>query len=228
MKNNIYLTTCLICFCLIICLLPNTVEGQYRPAVDIQEWPSGKVVLTSGDTIYGPITFYRTQDVVSVLHDDGTKSCFAPVNVQYFIAQEEPSGRSYTFRSLMWNLGKDYSDFKKPTFFEQLNQGRYTLIMREEYVYQDASRTSPLYAYNAMPDSDLYVPGSEWMDQIKGLYYVMLPDGEILTLRNVRKDLHQLFGNKSKEVKKFVRDRKLTYEKPHQVIAIVNYYNSLL
>ncbi|WP_266202542.1 hypothetical protein [Pontibacter kalidii] len=224
MKNNIYLTSWLLCVMLIICLLPIGASGQYRPTVDVQEWPSGKVVLTSGDTIYGPVTFYRAQEVVSVINEDGTKSSFSPVNVQYFVAQEEPSGRSYTFRSLPWDLGRDHTGFKKPTFFEQLNQGTFTLIMREEYVHRDAS---PLYAHNALYDSEYYVPGSEWIDQIKGLYYIMLPDGEIVTLRNVRKDLQQLFGSKSREVKKFVKEKRLTYEKQHQLIAIVNFYNSL-
>lgn len=161
------------------------------------------------------------------MNGDGTKSSFSPVNVQYFIGQEQPSGRSYTFRSLQWDLGRDFTDFKKPTFFEQLNQGTYTLIMREDYVRKDVASTSPLYAQNAMHGSNYYVPGSEWLDQIKGLFYILLPDGEIITLRNVRKDLHQLFGSKSKEVKKFARERNLGYEKQHQLIAIVNYYNSL-
>ncbi|OKL39897.1 hypothetical protein [Pontibacter flavimaris] len=227
MKNNICVISWLLGAMLISCLLPTEASGQYRPTIDVQEWPSGKVVLTSGDTIYGPVTFYRTEEVISVLNEDGTKSSYSPVNVQYFVAQEEPSGRAYTFRSLPWDLGRGYTDFKKPTFFEQLNQGDFTLIMREEYTQKDASRAEMLYAHNAMYGSEYYVPGSEWVDQIKGLYYIMLPDGEIVTLRNVRRDLHQLFGNKSREVKRFVKEKKLSYEKQHQLIAIVNFYNSL-
>lgn len=227
MKNHTFFNTWLCCFLLFVGLLPVETLGQYRPNIDVQEWPSGKVVLTSGDTIYGPITYYHSQEVISVLNEDGTKSSFSPVNVQYFIAQEEPSGRPYTFKSLMWDMGRHYTDFKKPTFFEQLNQGAFTLIMREEYIQKDNSRTSPFYANNAMYGSNYNVPGSEWLDQIRGLYYIMLPDGEIVTLRNVRKDLHRLFGSKSREVKKFVKEHKLGYEKPHQLIAIVNYYNSL-
>ncbi|WP_276496837.1 hypothetical protein [Pontibacter litorisediminis] len=227
MKNKILSNTYLYFGSLLFCLLSVEAFAQYRPEIDIQEWPSGKVVLTSGDTIYGPITFYRTKEVVSVLNDDGTKSTFSPVNVQYFIGQEEPSGRPYTFRSLMWNLGRDYSDFKKPTFFEQLNQGHFTLMMREEYVRKNTSRSNLLYAHNAIYDSQYYVPGSEWADQIKGLYYILLPDGQVITLRNARKDLYRLFGNKSRQVRKYVREKHLSYEKPHQMMAIVNYYNSL-
>ncbi|AKD01897.1 hypothetical protein POKO110462_10380 [Pontibacter korlensis] len=228
MKNNTFAAVLLLITSLSVYLLPRDVDAQYRPSIDVQEWPSGKVVLTSGDTIFGPITFYRTQEVVSVQNEDGTRSSFTPVNVQYFIAQEEPSGRSYTFRSLMWDMGRDYSDFKKPTFFEELNQGSYTLIMREDYIRKDPSRMSPLYANNAAYGSEYYVPGSEWIDQIKALYYVLLPNGEIVTLRNVRKDLHALFGNKSREVRKFVRERNLSYEKPHQLMSIISFYNSLI
>lgn len=227
MKNHTLLLALFSFLLLLFCLPPTEVHAQYRPSIDVQEWPSGKVVLVSGDTIYGPITFYRTEDIVSVLHEDGSKSLYAPVNVQYFVAQEEPSGRAYTFLSLMWNLGRDYTDFKKPTFFEQLNQGTLKLIMREEYLRKDMSVTSPMYASTHLYTSESYVPGSEWVEYIKPLYYIELPDGEIVTLRNVKRDLNRLFGNKSREVRKYINEKRLTYEKPHHLMAIVNYYNSL-
>ncbi|WP_460924391.1 hypothetical protein [Pontibacter brevis] len=198
--------------------------AQYRPEVDVQEWPSGKVVLTSGDTIYGPLTLYRTQEVINVHNEDGTISAFSPVNVQYFVAQEHPSNRAYIFRSLMWDLGRDYSDFKKPTFFEQLNQGTLSLFMRETYVRRDAQYAGTHGYYS---DPTLYPMGNNYLDQVHELYYVLLPDGEVVTLRNVRRDLHKLFGKKSRQVKKFVKEKKLDYKKPHELIAIVNHFNSL-
>ncbi|TPE41074.1 hypothetical protein [Pontibacter mangrovi] len=206
---------------------PAAALAQYRPSIDVQEWPSGKVVLLSGDTIYGPLTFYRSQEVVSVLNKDGTKSSFSPVNVQYFVAREEPSGRPYTFRSLPWNMGRGYTSFKKPTFFEELTQGPYGLMMRESYMQKDASGNEPLFVQNSTSLSEYYIPGSEWANLIKPLYYVLLPNGEVATLRNVRKDLYRLFGDKARQVKKFVRERNLSFEKPHQLMAIINYYNAL-
>lgn len=227
MKNSFLKITSLL-FLTAVCLITSPdAMAQFRPSIDVQEWPSGKIVLTSGDTLYGPVTFYRTQEVINVQNEDGTTSSFSPVNVQYFIAQEQPSGRPYTFLSLMWDQGRDYTDFKKPTFFEQLNQGKLTLIMREDYMRKDPGRMSPMAANGAYYNDPYYQQGSEWLSQVKELYYVLLPDGNIVTLRNVRRDLHHLFGNKSKDVKDYVKDHNLSYEKPHQLIAIVNYFNSL-
>ncbi|ARS36139.1 hypothetical protein [Pontibacter actiniarum] len=228
MKNKTTTLAFTAALAFITAILPQMAQAQFRSAIDVQEWPSGKIVLATGDTIYGPVTFHRSQEVINVQNEDGSLSSFSPVNVQYFVAQEQPSGRAYTFRSLMWDMGRDYSDFKKPTFFEQLNQGPLTLIMRESYVHKDSRGTSPYSSQGYLYDSNYYAPGSEWLSQIKELYYVMLPDGEIVTLRNVRKDLHKLFGKRAKQMKKYVKEHKLSYEKPHHVVAIVNYFNAQL
>ncbi|WP_299824141.1 hypothetical protein [uncultured Pontibacter sp.] len=223
MKNKL---TSLVLMCVMIAWLgikPEVSLAQFRPAIDVQEWPTGKVVLVDGDTLYGALTYYRTQDIVNVHHEDGTMSSLSPVNVEYFIAQEMPSGRSYTFRTLRWDMGKAYSDFKKPTFFEELNRGLLTLIMRETYVRRDGSNIA---ASNYFYDPNNY-SSNQFTDQVKELYYILLPDGEILSLRNLRKDLHSLFGKKSKDVKSYVKLNKLDYEKPHELIAIVNYFNTI-
>lgn len=205
---------------------PSVTNAQYRPTIDVQEWPKGKVVLTSGDTLYGALTYYRTQEIVNVQHSDGSVSAVSPVNVEYFVAQEMPSGRSHLFRTLNWDMGREYSNFKKPTFFEELNKGPLTLVVRETYVRRDANYSrglSDTYLY----DPAFYNSTSQWMEQVKELYYILLPNGDIVALRNVRKDLHTLFGDRSREVKSYVRQNKLEYEKPHELIAIVNYFNTL-
>ncbi|MEJ8801544.1 hypothetical protein [Pontibacter sp. H249] len=198
----------------------NAVEAQHRTAIDVQEWPNGKVVLITGDTLYGALTYHRTQDIVNVFHEDGSMSSVSPVNVEYFITQEIPSGKSSTFRSLRWNMGKSNSDFKKPTFFEELNQGALTLIMREAYVRGDGGNNGYYEATNFNNRGQLG-------DEVKNLYYILLPDGDIVNLRNLRKDLHMLFGSKSKEVKSYIRKNKLEYEKPHELVAIINYFNAI-
>ena len=225
MKKRLTLPAQVVCVVIAVLLLSLHASAQHRSQIDVQEWPAGKVVLTTGDTIYGPLTFHRTQEIVTVHNEDGTISSFSPVNVQYFVAQEQPSNRSYIFRTLMWDLGRDYSDFKKPTFFEQLNQGSFTLVMRETYVQRDVHYASSRQGYSN--DPYLNPLGNYYLDQINELYYILLPDGEVVTLRNVRKDLHKLFGKKSKQVKKFVKSRKLDYVRPHELMSIVNYYNSL-
>lgn len=226
MKNKTTIL-CTVCLLIFLWVFEVTVaEAQRRSAIDVQEWPTGKVVLTSGDTLYGALTYYRTQDIVSIEQEDGSLASLSPVNVAYFVAQEMPSGRSYTFRTLQWDMGRPYSDFKKPTFFEELNRGSLTLVKRETYVRRDVNNmrgNGNGYYY----DPNFNNSENVWTDQVKELYYILLPDGEIICLRNLRKDLHSLFGNKSKDVKMFVKQNKLDYEKPHELIAIVNYFNAL-
>ncbi|GAB3203750.1 hypothetical protein GCM10027293_35140 [Pontibacter aydingkolensis] len=197
-------------------------QAQQRTALDVQEWAEGKVVLVTGDTLYGALTYYRTPDIVNVHHADGSMSSVSPVNVEYFIAQEMPSGRSYTFRTLNWDLDKPYSNFKKPTFFEELNRGALTLVVRESYVQRDGNgqAASSFYSDNALSNNEIRFSG-----QIKEQYYVLLPNNELIRLRNLRKDLHTLFGDKSKDVKSYIKLNKLEYEKPHELIAIINYFN---
>jgi hypothetical protein len=161
-----------------------------------------------------------------VQHSDGSFTCLSPVNVEYFVAQEMPSGRSQVFKTLRWDMGREHSDFKKPTFFEELNSGTLTLIKREAYVRREASNSRGLASndiFNQPSDSG----DSQWRDQVKELYYVLLPDGNIIYLKNIRKDLHSLFGNKSRDIKSYVKQNKLEYDKSHELIAIVNYFNAL-
>lgn len=228
MKKNLTTFAQVVCVVLAAIGFSLDASAQLRTEIDVQQWPAGKVVLTTGDTIYGPLTYHRTQEVINVQNDDGTVSAYSPVNVQYFVAQEQPSNRPYVFRTLMWDMDRDYSDFKKPTFFEQLNQGPLTLIMREAYVRRDARHDMRHVNSQRYYNSPNYYPmDNSYLDQVNELYYVLLPDGEIVTLRRVRKDLHRLFGKKSKQVKKYVKKKRLDYEKPHELVAIINYFNSL-
>lgn len=96
--------------------------------------------------------------------------------------------------------------------------------MRESYVSKSPSRSG---WRNYLYDARFYPAEDQWVEQVKEQYFVLLPDGQIVQLRNVRRDLHKLFGAKSKQVKEFVKENKLDYERPHELIAIVNYFNTL-
>ncbi len=198
-------------------------RGQQVSGQEVQQWPIGKVVLTDGDILYGPLAFYRSQDVVSVQQEDGGIHSFTPVNVQYFVGQDQPSGRTYLFRSLRWDMGRKGSDFKKPTFFEQLNQGPFTLLRRQFARYEEPGHPTNLYSQRGASLPVTFAAMGEPYE----FYYILLPDGEIVTLQKVRKDLHKLFGDKSREVKDYVKEHSLDYDRPYKLIAIVNYFNSL-
>ncbi|MHA6248858.1 hypothetical protein ACXYMU_13025 [Pontibacter sp. CAU 1760] len=201
-------------------------SAQYNLVGEVVRWPEGKVVLFSGDTIYGPISYFRTEDVVYVQNEDGTLSAYSPVNVKYFVGKEQIAGQTHIFKTLSWDMGRDYSDFKKPTFFEQLNRGGYTLLRRQVPHGQEFKRKSNPYsrANYSEPVTDENALAN-YQAQVQ--YYMLLPDGEVVTLRNVRKDMERIFGQKSSTVKAYVKKRDLDYDLPHRLIAIVNYFNTL-
>ncbi|MBC5775152.1 hypothetical protein H8S95_13825 [Pontibacter sp. KCTC 32443] len=204
-----------------------TLCAQHRQDIDIQEWAKGIVTLTTGDVLEGKITYYRTQDIISVSNEDGTLSTLSPVNVAQFEVSDELSNRSHIFKSIFWDQGKDYTDFKKPTFFEQLNQGKATLLMRESY----NKKTVDPYLASSM-DGNTYDPlgyplSGEYYDQIKPKFYILQPDGEIVKLTNIRKDFLSYCGKHASVVKAYARKQKLSFDLPQEFMAIVNYYNNL-
>lgn len=201
-------------------------RAQQIVSPDVQRWPEGKVVLADGEVLYGPLTYYQSQEVVNVRNEDGSIRSLSPVLVQHFVGQDLPSGRMYLFRALPWDLGRKYSDFKKPTFFEELNQGPLTLLRRQVPLVQTAGYANTLNESSHI-NANVYPVHQAAQEQIEDYYYILLPDGEIVTLQNVRKDLHKLFGKKSRKVKEYVKEHNLDYDRPYKLIAIVNYFNSL-
>lgn len=193
--------------------------------VDIQEWTKGRVVLTSGDTLSGPVTYHRTEDVVRVTLPDGSIQAFAPVNVASFTVTD---GRfSQTFKPYMWNRGNDYSDYQAPAFFEQLNEGRYSLVKRETVVRRNLN-SSPMYAgYGRYYDPYGYGNTSRYVDQVQDLFYLHTPNNKIITLRRPKRDLEDIFGKKNKEMKSFISTNKLDYDNPRDLVLIVSHYNKI-
>lgn len=193
--------------------------------VDIQEWPTGRVVLTSGDTLSGLLTYHRTEDIVRVTLKDGSIQAFAPVNVASFTVSD---GRfSQTFKPYMWNRGNDYSDYKAPAFFEQLNEGKYSLVKRETIVRRNIN-SGPMYAgYGRYYDPYGYGNSSRYIEQIQNLFYLHTPDDKIVELRKPKRDLEDLFGKKNKEMKAFISKNKLDYDNARDLVLIISHFNEI-
>ena len=204
----------------------------YLPAmaqrVDIQEWPKGRIVLTSGDTLHGPITYHRTEDIIRVSLPDGSIQAFAPVNVSSFTVTDERSRIWQTFKPYLWNRGNDYSDYKAPAFFELLTEGRYTLVKREILTTR-SQNYGPMYAgYNRYYDPYGYGYGNmRQQTVVQDLFYINNPKGDIIALRNPKRDLDDLFGSKAREMKEFVKRNNLEYDNARDLARIVSHFNGL-
>ncbi|RDC63212.1 hypothetical protein [Adhaeribacter pallidiroseus] len=193
--------------------------------VDIQEWPKGRLILTSGDTLLGPLTYHRTEDIVRITSPDGSIQAFAPVNVASFTVSD---GRfSQTFKPYMWNRGNDYSDYKAPSFFEQLNDGRFSLVKRETIVRRNMN-SGPMYAgYGRYYDPYGYGNATRFVEQVQELFYLHTPDNTIVALRKPKRDLEEIFGKQNKEMKAFISANKLDYDNARDLVLIVSHYNSI-
>lgn len=99
-------------------------------------------------------------------------------------------------------------------------------MMREAYVPKYKNGIDPPGQYGNINNPSSFGKGIH-ADGIKASYFILKPDGDIKTLKKVRKDLLRLFGSKADQVKRFVKKNGLSYEQTDQLIAIVDYYNSL-
>lgn len=207
------------------CLLAFTVQAQNRPSINVQEWPRAIVTLSDGQVLKGPLTFFRDQETISVQNGDGSLSTLSPVNVEYFEVSDESAIRSHLFRTIYWDQGRAASGFKKPSFFEQLTKGKTVLLMQESYLYKstEAFMLGPGGYYDPMG----YPLHAGFADQIKPKFYLLTQEGEVLQLTNVRKDFLRFCGEKAATIKAYAKKQQLNYELPHELAALVTYYNTL-
>ncbi|MBC7446840.1 MAG: hypothetical protein H7330_02150 [Hymenobacteraceae bacterium] len=61
-----------------------------------QQWAQGSVILTSGDTIDGPVIYHHDEETLEVRFADGTARTFPAVNVSYFVVSDESMSRGVT------------------------------------------------------------------------------------------------------------------------------------
>ncbi|MER2996979.1 hypothetical protein [Pontibacter populi] len=214
-------------FSALILLISNAAPAQTRVDIDIQIWPKGVVTLTSGKVLEGVVTYYRSKDVITISQPDNTLSSLSPVNVVQFEVSNGHSDRRHLFRTIYWDKGEEYTDFKIPIFFEQILDGNTTLLMRESYHKRIIDPYLAEKMDNRTTDPMGYPIQGIYYDQIKPQFYVMNGDGEVKGIHHMRKDFLNFCGKKATEIKSFVRKQKLNFEQPSDFIAIVNYYNTL-
>ncbi|MCK8522773.1 hypothetical protein M0D21_14425 [Aquimarina sp. D1M17] len=58
-------------------------------------------------------------------------------------------------------------------------------------------------------------------------YYIRNLAGNLIDVKLKKKDILRVLGNKKSEIEKFVSSRKLSYKKENDLVAIVDYYNTL-
>ena len=250
---------------LLLLLLPLATLAQRGSGQGFtQQFAQASVLLSSGDTVSGPLALHRGEDMLTMTLPDNTVRTLPAVNVQSFAVRGErydrrreqyyyyddfysmrqgyyygspfftpmPTPRrrerpdttlTRVFRTYRWNRDNDYSDFRAPGFFEQLSSGPVILLRREGLVEQPITYSNPYgYGYGGMPGRPM-----GYYTVIKDNFYLGLPNGNVVSLRNPKKDLLSYFRAHERQIEQYAKTNKLNYSDPRELAYIVNYANSL-
>lgn len=221
-----------------------------------QRWAHGSVILTSGDTIDGPVILHHDEETLEVHLADGTTRTFPAVNVSYFIVSDEatPNGlRStlspvayaygpYPARSGMWpppgSSRRDRTPVK--VFVTYLwDRGNDYSDFRAPAFFQQITdgnvrllKREKLVQRVVSPADPMfrysgYPMGGGVYTEIQNSYFLADPQGNLAQLRNVKKDLLAYFPRHAKQIQAYAKENRLSYADPNELPLIVQYADSL-
>ncbi|WP_400191053.1 hypothetical protein [Hymenobacter sp. B81] len=230
----------------------------------VQQFAASTVLLTTGDTLHGPLTLHADRDLLLLTMPDQTVRTVAAVAVRFFAVQGEQTTRSQqyydyydfydarrgyyggsprwlnpppprperpdtalvrVFRSLRWNRGNDYSDFRMPAFFEQLSRGPVLLLRRESLVERPINAPSSYYAGGygyGLPRGTM-----GYYTELRPAFFLGTPEGEVVELRNPKKDLLAYFQPEARQLEQYAKEHKLNFSDARELAYLINYANSL-
>lgn len=244
-------------------LLTGLSGAQAQQSPFVQQFAGSTILLTNGDTLRGPVTLRRDQDVVMMALPDGTVTTLSAVAINSFAVkgeqQDSRRGNGYydnfydarngyyygnplyrtrrdqsdvnrvrVFRTYRWNRGNDYSDFKSPAFFEQLSNGPRVLLRRESLVQRSVPTAGPYGygGYGGIPYGAGRYAGT--YTDMKDDFFLATPTGDIIPLRNPKKDLLAVFRGQARQLEQYAKDNRLSFTVARELAFIVNYANSLV
>jgi hypothetical protein len=183
-----------------------------------QEWPSdfwhdGKIILETGDTLKGLVKYDLQQDVLQYKRNDRQASGEA-YSSRKVLSFEIFDGVSRKYRIFFALPFSNSGGYKTPVFFELLEEGKMTLLTREQLEYRTYS-------------SPYYFGGSYSRLVLVYRFFFLDEKGNITEFLGKKNDLLARMGNKAEEVEKFMRVNRLDITDRNEMTRIVDYYNSL-
>lgn len=174
-------------------------------------WHEGKVVLVTGDTLKGLVKYDLSQDLVQFVMSTHKAEIYSARKVLFFEIFDETVHKYRRFFSLPYS---NPSNYKAPTFFELLVEGKITLLSRELLEYKTYSNSFYGGSYSRLVQTYYY--------------YLLKENGAIEDFKGSRNDLIAMMGNKGKTVEKYIKANRLKLDDKYDVAEIVAYYNSLV
>jgi hypothetical protein len=172
-------------------------------------WHQGKLVLDGGDTLRGQLKYNLQNDLVQ-LQINGRLETFTPRKVVFFEIFDQAVRKYRQFYSLPYSGEAQY---KTTVFFELMEEGKMTLLCRENLEYKTYSSG--------------YYYGSYTRLVLVNHFFFLKEDGSIIRFSGNKNDLLDLMGDKADQVKRFIKTNKISFDNKYGFAAAIEYYNSL-
>ena len=191
-----------------------------RPEFPEDVWHEGKIVLDSRDTLRGYVKYSLQNDLVQFQANSQIKT-YTTRKIFFFEIYDKSVKDYRQFYSLPYAIKGQY---KTPTLFELLVEGKMTLLAREAIEYKTFS--SP------------YFYGTYTQAVLVHKYFFLKDDGSIELFNGKKNDLLDRMGARGDDVEQYIKDNHLDYsnyttydinggqDRKRDLVRIVQFYNS--
>jgi hypothetical protein len=174
-------------------------------------WHEGKIVLLEGaDTLVGQVKYDLQQDLIQYTSSLKTIEAYSAKKVLFF---EIFDATVHTYRAFYALPFSTQSGYRAPVFFELLEEGKLTLLVRE--------------AIETKTYSSMYYYGSYSRQVLVYRYFFLDESGAISEFTGKKNDLLELMGKKADAVEDYIKVNRLKVDEKSDFAQIVKYYNSL-
>lgn len=180
----------------------------------INSFLESDMVLNDGRIYTGVILMYEAyNDAALILSNDDTLM-LDKTKVKGFTLKDKIAGKTYCFE--LTALSPEKTDKHDFNFLEIASSGNIDFLIRH-YCELAPANFDP--TFNTGSHYDEY--------SINNSYYIRNSQGEINKIRLNKKSILEILNDKVTEIKKFVSDNKLKYDKEQDAKRIFEFYNSL-
>lgn len=195
---------------ILILVFLSTALAGFSQQFAFEYWHEGKIILDSGDTLKGSVKYDMQTDLLQYQLENNHQS-FSARNAVFFEIFDATIKQYRQFYSLPYSVSSGY---KTPVFFELLTEGKITLLSREALEYRTYSNS-------------FYYYGNNTRLILVYKYFMLQENGSITEYIGKKDDWLDFMGNQAKEVEKYAKANKLSFDDKYELVKIISYYNSL-
>jgi hypothetical protein len=199
-------------FLLVVVLISCLGEPLLAQRFSSEVWHNGEIVLLEGDTLTGRIMYNMESQTVQFSNNNETIQTFSPRKLLAFDLYDEILGSYRVFYILPFEADGHYTT---PYIFEVLFMGERISLLRTEKV-ETVVRSTP------------YIYGGSYstIEQVYSYYFVK-PGGEIKPFDGKKSSLFRIMGDKSAQIRQYVKENNMNLDRVSDLMKICSYYNSL-